>query len=255
MTRTEQALKLAKKMGLVRPKDLAGFGIAPVYLRRLLHAGELVQSSRGVYKLPTHRPSAYQNLAEACKRIPGGVVCLHSALHFHGLLKKRPAETWMAIDRKARKPSLEGLAMRFVRFSAEGLKQGVEEHSIEGVPVKVTTCSKTVADCFKYRHKIGMDVALEALRQCIRQRRCAKAELLRCAEVCRISTVIHPLFGGADMRIIEPIAPRRGATVARERWKSNCRASSSVRRAKFKGWQCGQKLARNWRATEGQAVL
>jgi predicted transcriptional regulator of viral defense system len=192
MTRTEQALLLAKKMGLVRPKDLASYGIAPVYLRRLFHSGELVQSSRGVYRLPTHKPTAHHHLAEACKRIPGGVVCLQSALHFHGLLKKRPTETWMAIDRKARRPNMEELPVRFVRFSAEGLKQSVEEHSIEGVTVKVTSCTKSVADAFRYRRKIGMDVALGALRTCIRQHRCPKDELLKCAAACRISTVIHP---------------------------------------------------------------
>jgi predicted transcriptional regulator of viral defense system len=191
-TKTEQALSLAKKMGLVRPKDLAGFGIAPVYLRRLVQTGKLVQSSRGVYKVPSHKPTAHHNLAEACKRVPTGVICLQSALYFHRLLKKRPAETWMAIDRKARKPSLEGLPVRFVRFSAEALKQDVEEHSIEGVAVKVTNCSKSVADAFRYRHKIGMTVAIDSLRACMRQERCAKAELLKCAAACRISTVLAP---------------------------------------------------------------
>jgi predicted transcriptional regulator of viral defense system len=115
-TKTEQALSLAKKMGLVRPKDLAGFGIAPVYLCRLVQTGALVRSSRGVYKVPSHKPTPHHNLAEACKRIPAGVICLQSALYFHRLLRKRPAETWMAIDRKARKPSLEELPVRFVRF-------------------------------------------------------------------------------------------------------------------------------------------
>lgn len=192
MTRTELALRLAKKIGLVRPKDLTSYGIAPVYLRRLLHAGELVQSSRGVYKLPSHKTTVHHHLAEACKRIPGGVVCLQSALHFHGLLKHRPTEIWIAIDRKARRPNIEELPVRFVRFSADGLRQGVEEHSIEGVVVKVTTCSKSVADAFRYRRKIGTNVALEALRACIRKSRCPKAELLKCAATCRISTVIAP---------------------------------------------------------------
>jgi len=192
MTRTEQALKLAKKMGLVRPKDLASHGIAPVYFRRLLHAGELIQSSRGVYKIPSHKPTAYHHLAEACKRIPGGVICLQSALHFHGLLRQRPTEIWIAIDRKARRPRVQELPVRFVRFSAEGLKQGVQEHSIEGVAVKVTNCAKSVADAFRYRHKIGTNVALDALRLCIRKSCCPKAELLNCAAACRIFTVIEP---------------------------------------------------------------
>jgi len=191
MTKTEQALKLVKRIGVVRPKDLAPHGIAPVYLRRLARTGELVQSARGLYKLAEHKETAHYRLAEACKLVPNGVVCLLSALFFHKLAKQ-PSEVWLAIDRKARKPTIEELPIRFVRFSASTLRQGIEEHSVEGVPVKVTTCSKTVADCFKYRNKIGFDVALAALRECLRQRRCPKAELLKCAKTCRISTVIHP---------------------------------------------------------------
>ena len=192
MTRTEQALKLTEKLGLVRPKDLAPYGIAPVYFRRLVQTGGLIQSARGVYKLPSHKPTAFHHLAEACKRIPGGVVCLHSALHFHGLLQVRPSETWLAIDRKARRPSVEELPLRFVRFSKEGMEYGVVEHQIEGVKVRITSCCRTITDAFRYRNKIGMDVALDALRAFIRQHRCPKAELLRCAKACRISTVIHP---------------------------------------------------------------
>ncbi|MHC1767344.1 MAG: type IV toxin-antitoxin system AbiEi family antitoxin domain-containing protein [Verrucomicrobiia bacterium] len=192
MTKTEQALKLAAKIGLVRPKDLAPFGIASVYLRRLVQTGELVQSSRGVYRLPTHKATAHHHLAEASKRIPGGVVCLNSALHFHGLLKKRPAETWLAIDRKARRPTAEELPVRFVRFSKEGMEYAVENHLIEGVTVRITSCCRTIADIFRYRNKIGMDVALDGLRACIRQHRCQKADLMKCAAACRISTVIAP---------------------------------------------------------------
>ena len=191
MTKTEQALKLVKRMGVVRPKDLAPHGIAPVYLRRLAKTGELVQSARGLYKLAEHKETAHHCLAEACKLVPNGVVCLLSALFFHDFGKQPPA-VWLAIDRKARRPTIEELPIRFVRFSGARLREGTEQHVVEGVPVRVTTCSKTVADCFKYRNKIGFDVALEALRQCIRRRRCSKAELLKCATACRISTVIHP---------------------------------------------------------------
>lgn len=116
-------------------------------------------------------------LAEACKRIPIGVVCLLSALHFHGLLKKSPV-VWLAIDRKARRPAAEGLAVRFVRSSGEGMEQSVEVHRIGGVTVRMTTCCRIVADAFRYRNKIGLDVSLDALRACLRQCRCRKEELL-----------------------------------------------------------------------------
>jgi predicted transcriptional regulator of viral defense system len=202
MTRTEQALRLAKKLGLVRPKDLAPFGIAPVYLRRLVHTGELVQSSRGVYRLPGHKATPHHHLAEICKRFPGGVVCLLSALHFHGLLKK-PPEVWLAIDRKARRPTADELAIRFVRFSKQGMEEGIEKHRIEGVTVPITSCCRTVADAFRYRNKIGLNLAIDALRACIRQHRCLKEDLLKCAAACRISTVITPY--------VEALAPPAGA--------------------------------------------
>ena len=192
MTRTEQALKLTKTLGLVRPKDLAHYGIAPVYLRRLLHTGELVQSVRGVYKLPDHRATPHHHLAQACKRIPGGVVCLQSALHFHGLIKQRPSQIWMAIDRKARLPSVGDLPIRFVRFSGAALREGVEEHPIEGVPLRVTSCAKTVVDLFEYRNKLGLTLALDALRDCLRRQKCPVDELWGFAIVCRVETVIRP---------------------------------------------------------------
>jgi predicted transcriptional regulator of viral defense system len=191
MTKTEQALALVKGIGIARPKDLAPRGIAPVYLRRLVKAGQLVQSARGLYKLAGQEETPHHRLADACKLVPNSVVCLLSALHFHDLAKQPPA-VWLAIDRKARKPTIERLRIRFVRFSGAALRGGVEDHTVEGVSVRITSCSKTVADCFKYRRKIGLDVALDALRACLRKRRCSKGELLRSAEVCRIFSVIHP---------------------------------------------------------------
>jgi predicted transcriptional regulator of viral defense system len=191
MTKAEQALALVKQMGVARPRDLAVHRIAPVYLRRLVKTGDLVQSARGLYKLAEHKETPHHRLAEASKLIPNGVVCLLSALHFHDL-GKQPRAIWMAIDHKARKPTIEGLPIRFVRFSGAGMRRGIEQHKVEGVPVHVTSCSRTVADCFRHRNKIGFDVALEALRECIRKRRCPKAELLRCAKACRISSVIQP---------------------------------------------------------------
>jgi predicted transcriptional regulator of viral defense system len=190
MKKTEQALKLVKRMGVVCPRDLAPHGIAPVYLRGLVKTGELVQSARGLYKLAEHKKTTHHGLAEACKLVPNGIVCLLSALFFHEI-GKLPPFVWLAIDHKARKPTIDKLAIRFVRFSGAALREGVEEHKIEGVPARVTTCSKTVADCFKYRRKIGLDGALEALRQCIRKRRCPKDEHLRCAKVCKVTSIIH----------------------------------------------------------------
>lgn len=191
MTKSEAALKLVGEIGVVRPKDLAQHGIAPVYLRRLLDQGLVVQSARGVYRLPSRRPSVHHDLATVSKLIPHGVICLLSALNFHGLLPEAPDLVWVAVDRKARRPTIEGLPLRIVRFSDVSLKTGVESHVIEGVSVPITNPVRTVVDCVRYRAKIGLDVALDALRECLRRRRkCPVDEILRYAKVCRIQSVV-----------------------------------------------------------------
>jgi len=129
---------------------------------------------------------------QACKRLPNGVACLLSALSFHGFTTQAPFEIWMAIDRKARLPKVEGVPVHIVRFSGEALTEGVERHVIEGVEVCVYCPAKTVADCFKYRNKIGLNVALEALRECRRERRCTMDDLWRFAKICRVANVIRP---------------------------------------------------------------
>jgi predicted transcriptional regulator of viral defense system len=131
-------------------------------------------------------------MAEACKRVPGGVVCLLSALQFHDLTTQLPFEVWLALDVKARKPAVEFPPLRIVRFSAEALSKGIETHRVEGVTVRVYNVPKTVADCFKYRNKIGLDVALEALRECRRKRLATIDELWRYAKICRVSKVMQP---------------------------------------------------------------
>jgi predicted transcriptional regulator of viral defense system len=120
------------------------------------------------------------------------VVCLLSALRFHNLTTQAPAEVWLAIDNKAYRPQVDSLPLRLVHFSGAAFTAGIEEQQIEGVSVKIYNPAKTVADCFKYRHKIGLDVALEALKDCLRQRRCSYNDLWRYAEVCRVTQVMKP---------------------------------------------------------------
>jgi predicted transcriptional regulator of viral defense system len=191
-SKSRQVLKIARSAGIVRPRDLAGRGIPSVYLRRLHRRGLLTQSGRGLYTLPDARLTANRSLAEAAKRVPQGVVCLLSALRFHGLTTQAPFEVWLALDRKARAPRGGSPSLRIVRMSGRALTTGVDEQRIEGVPVRVFNAAKTVADCFKYRNKIGLDVALEALRDAWRQRRVTMDELWRYAEVCRVSRVMRP---------------------------------------------------------------
>jgi predicted transcriptional regulator of viral defense system len=153
--------------------------------------GDLLRVSHGVYVDATAPPSAHRSLVEAAVAVPKGVVCLLSALRFHGLGTQSPHEVWVAIDVKAWKPRTE-LPIHIVRFSGRALTYGVETHEIEGVKVRVTAVAKTVADCFKYRNKIGVDVAVEALRA-IHQRKLASVDdIMRAAKICRVANVMRP---------------------------------------------------------------
>ena len=191
-THTDKVLDLVRNAGVLRPRDLDAYGIPRTYLSRLLAAGKLHRVSRGLYVLPGINVSEHRSLAEACKRVPKGVVCLLSALRFHELTTQAPFEVWLAIGEKAWRPRVDYPPLRVVRFSATALASGVEPHQIEGVTIPVFSPAKTVADCFKYRNKIGLDVAIEALRECWRSRRCTTDDLWKYAKVCRVQNVMRP---------------------------------------------------------------
>jgi len=191
-TTTERVLDLARRSGVLRIRDLKAKGIHPEYARRLLAQGLLVKSGRGLYSAADAGFTEHRSLAEVCKCIPRGVLCLLSALRFHGLTTQAPFEVWMAIDSKAFPPKPDKLRVRIVRFSGIALSEGVEIHKIEGVTVKVYNAAKTVADCFKYRNKIGLDVALEALRDCWRKRKATMDDLWKYAKICRMTMVMKP---------------------------------------------------------------
>ena len=191
-TKGDLVLRLLRRKGVVRASDLERYGIPRVYLTRLCQKGLVERVGRGLYRLARAETSEYITLAEAAKLVPNGVVCLLSALSFHGLTTQIPHEVWMAIDVKARRPKVAGVPLRIVRFSGKALTAGVEIHRIDGVPVKITCLAKTVADCFKYRNKIGLDVALEALRECRRQRKCSLEDLWHYAKICRVANVMKP---------------------------------------------------------------
>lgn len=192
MTETDQTLDLVKRLGLVRPKDLNQHGIPVIYLRRLLHRGELVQPARGVYAVTGHEPTLHHSLAIVSKRIPRGVVCLLSALAYHEIGTQLPSVVWLAIDQRSRPLVTTDLPAKIVRFSAQSLVEGVEEHSVEGVTVRITNPAKTVADCFKFRNKVGLDIALEALRDAWRKRKVTMVELDRFAATNRVTNVMRP---------------------------------------------------------------
>ena len=159
---------------------------------RLRKQGVIECVRRGLYALPDAVLTEKHSLAEASRRVPGGVICLLSALRFHALTTQNPFEVWMAIDRKAWRPRIEQLPVRFVYLSGAALREGVEEHDVGGVAVRVFGAAKTVADCFKFRNKIGTDVAIEALRDYRRVHPKQLESVWRFAEVDRVTRVIRP---------------------------------------------------------------
>ena len=190
---TEKAImKMARKTGVVRAREIRKAGLHPEYLRRLCQSGQLIRTGRGLYVLADGDFTEHHSLAEACKRVPHGIICLLSALSFHEVGTQNPHQIWMAIDRVMRKPKVDYPPIRIFRFSGPSLKEGIEEKKIEGVAVRVYNPAKTVADCFKYRNKVGIDVALEALRECWRSRRCTIDELVHFATICRVRNIMQP---------------------------------------------------------------
>ena len=188
----KRVLDLARKEGILRPRDLQTKGLPTDYLWRLHKQERLEKVGRGLYAIPGATMSEHQTVVQAALRVPHGVVCLLSALRFHDLTTQSPFEVWMAIDVKARAPKEEIIPLRFVRFSGKALTAGVESHPIEGIKIKVYNPAKTVADCFKYRNKIGLDVAMEALRDCWRKKKATSDELWHYAKVCRVARVMRP---------------------------------------------------------------
>jgi predicted transcriptional regulator of viral defense system len=194
----DKILDRAREAGVLRPRDLEGAGIPGTYLARLARRGLLVRVGRGLYALPGAPAGEHQSLAEAAKRVPRGVVCLLSALRYHGLTTQSPFEVWMAIGEKDRRPKADGQALRIVRYSPQALRAGVETRDIGGVRVRIFSPAKTVADCFKYRNKIGIDVAIEALKDCVQRRRCSVDELVRYARICRVWNVMRPYMEAVE---------------------------------------------------------
>ena len=192
MSLTGQVLELLQKNGMMRPRELASLGIPVSYLHRLHKRGLIMKLERGVYAPLSLDVTEHHSLALAGKQVPGGIICLLSALQFHDLTTQTPAHVWLALANGKRKPEIAYPPLKIVLFSGDALTAGVEEHYIEGVTVKIYNPAKTVADCFKYRHKIGLDIAIEALKTCRAKRKCSGDALWRYARICRVGKVMQP---------------------------------------------------------------
>lgn len=191
-TAAEKAIGIMSKSGIVRLRELNAAGIPGVVVARLARAGRVVRLARGLYQLSTADLQATHTLAEVGKIVPKGVICLISALAYHELTLQLPPFVWVAIDVHTRQPAHRYPPMRFVRFSKQALTEGVERHVIEGVSVKITSPARTIIDCFRFRNKIGTDIAISAMREGLRKRRCKPDEILRHARALRIASVIKP---------------------------------------------------------------
>jgi predicted transcriptional regulator of viral defense system len=189
---TQAVLNLAEQRGLLRSRDLTERGLPTIALTRLVRLGLLVRVARGLYALPHRHVSEHGSLAEVARKHPQSIVCLLSALRVHNLTTQAPFEVWLAIPNKARAPKLDYPPLRIVRLSGAALIEGVEGRRIDGVNVRVTNVARTVVDCFKFRNKIGLDVALEALRDGWHRRKVTMDDLWRYAAVNRVANVMRP---------------------------------------------------------------
>jgi predicted transcriptional regulator of viral defense system len=191
-TQRTQALALLRRRGMTRLAEFSAAGITATTVSRMARAGEVVRLARGLYQLPDAALDAQQSLAEAARLVPKGVICLASALAFHGLTDQMPPKVWIAIGRKDWRPRIAYPPIRVARFSDELLRRGVEHPKIAGTSVPVFSAARTVADLFRYRRTVGDSLAIEGLRQALRQRKATPAEIAREAEAAGVWATMEP---------------------------------------------------------------
>ena len=175
-----------------RPKDLPELGYTTDHIRRLMRQGKVLRMGRGLYRWSDAPAASTESLSAVALRTPNAVICLLSALSFHEIGTQDPAQAWIGIGTRARRPAKTGMPLRVVRFSRAALTIGVEKHVIAGVTVSVTSPTRTIVDCFRYRRKIGLDVPLEALSDALQRKLVTRTALMRMAETFRQQTVMRP---------------------------------------------------------------
>lgn len=189
---TQQVLDLASQQGLLRASQLQALGIGRVVLTRLIASGRLERVGRGVYRVPGMQASEHESLATLAVKVPQAVFCLLTALQLHGLTTQLPRQVWIAMPQGSHAPRLDYPPVKMVQFSGEAFAAGVETLQVEQVALRVYSAAKTVADCFKHRNKIGLDVAIEALKDALAQNKATADELWRFAKICRVGNVMRP---------------------------------------------------------------
>lgn len=192
MGRQKQILELARKKGIIRAEDVEAIGISRNYLYRMHKEGLLEKSAVGLYTLPEAPVTENSSLAEIAKRLPHAVVCLISALNYHGITTQISHEIWLTIPRGSWRPDVEYPPLNLTYVSGPAYSFGIQKHVINGAAVKIYSPAKTVADCFKFRNKVGLDVAIEALREAWRSRKVTMDELVEAAGIDRVSKIMRP---------------------------------------------------------------
>jgi hypothetical protein len=189
---------LFRKRGMLRSRELVEAGLSRGKISRLVEAGELMRLTRGLYALPDYQLSELGALTIAAKKMPSALFCLLTALRVHELTSQAPFEVWVAIEGKAHSPRMDYPPLRVVRYSSKSIQEGVEEFTVQGVSMRVTTVAKTVVDCFKYRGQVGLDVAIEALRAARKAKRATAHDLWHFAKVNRVTNVIRPYLEAVE---------------------------------------------------------
>lgn len=191
-TQTQRVLDLARQQGMLRSSDLAAAGASRVTLTRLTISGQLEKVSRGLYRLPQTLMSGDESLAVVAIKVPQAVFCLLTALQFHGLTTQLPRQVWLAMPSGSHVPKIDYPPLKMVQFTGKAYSEGIETHERDRVQLRVYGVAKTVADCFKHRNKIGLDVALEALKDARAKNKASADDLWRFAKICRVANVMRP---------------------------------------------------------------
>ena len=197
-THTDRLLRLAQKKGLLRAGDLAALDIPRVYLSRLTADGQLTRAGHGLYRLADTTLSEHESLAIVAARVPQAVFCLLSALQFHTLTTQLPRQVWIALPQGSHAPRIDYPPVKLIQYSGDAFTEGIETHRIDRVDLRVYSVAKTVADCFKHRNKIGIDVALEALKDARAQKKASADALWRYAKICRVANVMRPYLEAVE---------------------------------------------------------
>jgi predicted transcriptional regulator of viral defense system len=188
---TRKIIDLAQERGVIRAADVEEVGASRTLLPYLADKGELRRISRGAYAPADYMPE-HETFLAAATAVPHGVICLLSALQFHEITTQMPMETWIAIRRGTRMPTRKGLDLEVVKLTGPAFSEGIEEHDADGVPIRVYSPGKTVVDCFRFRNRIGLDVARDSLLDALQQKKATRDEIWRLAGCCRMARVMRP---------------------------------------------------------------